>query len=178
MANTIRIFEEVEENATTKVLKDAILSEFPYDDYTIINKENGISIENAIEGKVFFPDKILKYYHNIYSDGLEHKGNFDRYEDDIIKAIESTDIEEKISVTKDMSKWFAFVQMHAESYSVAAYLLHRADLEREDMITLYSAYSQDDANNLDEKLKIDFTRALDNVLYYFKFLIGIFTVLD
>jgi len=175
---TIRIFEEVQEDATKKDLRQAILEDFPYDTFKIESAENGLSVTNPIEGKLFFPDRIIQYYHKLYTDGIEHKTNFVRYNEVIDKAIVAETFEEKIQVVKDVSRWFAFVQMHAENYSIAAYLMHREDIEREDMITMYTGFAREDMTLIPENLHADFMKALHNVLYYFKFLIGVFTVLD
>ena len=156
----------------------SILEDFPYDEFKISEGDGGLKVVNPIDGKLFFPDKIIEYYHRLYADGIEHKSNFVRYAEEMDKAIESDDVDVKIEKAKDVSRWFAFVQMNAESYSIAAYLIHRVDLDRDDMISLYNAYAREDTSLVPEGLMDDFIKALHNVLYYFKFLIGVFTVLD
>ena len=175
---TFKAFEEVQVQKTPRELRSEILINFPFKDYGISDVESGIEVTNPRGEKLYVPNSIIQYYNTIYKDNMERKENFSKYLSTIDEMIQSSDLDEKTKKLKDMSKWFAEIEMNGENYSIIARLINNDKIDRSGLKTIYAAYASDNSSDLADNLRETYNTVLNDALYYLKFLIGVFTVLD
>lgn len=175
---TFKVFEDAQKEEVKQDAKTRIISSFPYKEFKLSAAEGGLVADNPVGGKVYLPDSAISYFDTVYRDNMENKDNFAKYLSVIDELLQSQDLADKTKKLKEMCRWFAQIDQDGDAHSFFGYIINDDSVKKEDMKKLHIFYSNNGNVQLDETLRKPYNSAVNNALYYLKFLIGMFTVLD
>ena len=157
-----------------------LIARFPYKDYGMAQDgRDGALVVTFPNGmKIRVQSKAVEYYSQVAGGQVDHKDDYSAAMEKIRAAEESQDLRERTAKLKDLIRYFAQLEYKQEKYSFTAYVLGQSKLPLEKIKAVYFAYAGEEPGQLAPDDRKIYEKALAYALAYYKFLIGMLTVID
>ena len=154
-----------------------LLTRFPYKEYGVAEDRRDGSITATFPNgtKIRMQHDTIEYYAN--ASQLEYDDDFNTVISDIDAAM-NADTKQKVVKLKQIIRIMSSSEFKQEKYSLISYLLGQKKLTIEEVRKLYAAYSVNDPAGMDASLREVYDNAVMYSLLYYKFLIGMMTVIN
>lgn len=149
----------------------------PVEGYNLALEGDNLSVESPSGYKFMIPKDSLDFYKQLFDDGVEHIGNYERHGETIEAGLASTDLSEIADDYKKLQKAFAGIEIKPDTNSVFAVLLANPDIQQDEFKRLYNAYATEkyEIEEADKKKLFD---AIKHAVSYYKFILAMFEHFD
>lgn len=173
------LIREQEEQASQQGdVTDRLIARFPYKDFGIAGDGDGALLVTLPGGvKISVQRKTVDYYSQVAGGDADGKDDYSSAMEKINAAAESSNTAERTARLKEIVRYFAPMEFKAEKYSFTAYVLGQAKLTVDGVRNVYFAYAGDDTSKLTPDEKAVYDGGIAYALAYYKFLIGMLTVI-
>lgn len=157
-----------------------LITRYPYKDYGLAQDgRDGALVVTFPNGmKIRVQPKTVEYYSQVAGGQADFKDDYAAAMEKIRAAEESQDLRERTVKLKGIIRDFAQVEYKPEKYSFTAYVLGQNKLKFESIKAVYFAYASDDPGSIGPEDKKVYEKAIAYALAYYKFLVGMLTVID
>ena len=175
----VSFISEQDQRAPNGDAVQRLIARFPYKDYGITDdKGDAIVVTMPGDMRIRMPRKTVEYYSKVAGGDVQAKEDYSPMMHKITAAASSKDGRERASRLKEIVRHFAPMEFKPEKYSFMAYVLGRPNLTVEQARSLHAAYADENPDGLPADERQVYDMAVDYALAYYKFLIGMLTVID
>ncbi len=158
------------------IVSDVIAANF-VEGYKLASSETGLTVETPIGYQFTIPTDSLDFYKQLFDDGAEHIGSYDRHFETLETALNTEDLKTIVNLYNTVSKSLASVEIKPAMYSIVYILLKSGEISQNELIKLFRAFATENYE-LDEGSKTKLYTAVKNGIYYYKFLLSLFQYID
>ena len=171
---------EQSEPPKSDALVKGLIARYPYKDYGMVeDKRDGSLVVTFPNGmKIRMQGNTIEYYSQVAGGDIDGKEDYTPIAQKIQAALDSNDLKERTMKLKEIVRAMAATEFKIEKYSFVSYLLGQTKMQVDTIRTIYSAFATENPNSLSQPDKAVYEKALSYTLMYYKFLIGLLTVIS
>lgn len=174
------LMEQAQQPSQSGDVISRLITRYPYRDYGLaLDGRDGALVVAFPNGmKIRVQSKTIDYYSRVFGGNADGKEDFAPVMSKIKVAEDSQDYKERTAELKEIIRYMARTEYKQEKYSFIAYVLGQQKLPVERAKAIYFAYADDSPEGLSSEDKKVYQKAVDYALAYYKFLVGMLTVID
>ena len=181
--NRIKDLCSLNENENAQEVQDSsnvvseVIAANPVEGFSLAVTDGGMTVKTPAGYQFKMPTESLQFYKQLFDDGAEHKGNYNRHLETVETALSAENLNEMVNLYNKVSKSLAPIEIKPHMYSIVYILLKDETMTKDQVIKLFRAFATE-KYDLDEASNKIISGAIKNGIYYYKFLLNLFEYLD
>lgn len=175
--NARKIFEQQDHDAN---VVSSLITKYPYKEFGLEqDQEDGALVVTLPNGlKIRFMQSTIEYYSQVAGGQADYKDDYVSVLERIRSVEGESDVNKNAAAVKYATRYFSQIEYRPEKYSVLSFILGIDGITVESIKKIYDAFGKEDKDGLSKGELTNYADALEYSLEYYKFLVGMLTVID